>query len=96
MQSAKGDCCGMAVCELVVMDDITVLYFDDLYFDDVRDNTRRCNDCKTFWCGGRGEQILIDSRFCWGLCKRGRGMGPMTCVPSCCPDLCCPCFVKVG
>ncbi len=40
MQSAKGNCCGMSCCELVVMDDVTVLYFDDIHFDDVRDNTR--------------------------------------------------------
>ena len=76
------------------MDDITVMYFDDLHFENIKNNTRRCNDCKTFWCGGRGEQVLIDYRFFWGLCKRGRGA--MVCVPSCCPDLCCPCFVKVS
>mmetsp|Transcript_30897 Transcript_30897/g.35512 ORF Transcript_30897/g.35512 Transcript_30897/m.35512 type:complete len:219 (-) Transcript_30897:129-785(-) len=92
MQSAKGNCCGMACCELVVMDDITVLYFDDMYFDDVSNSTRRCNDCKTFFCGGRGEQVIIDSRFCFGMCKRGRK--PFFCVPSCFPDVCCPCFVK--
>lgn len=93
MQVAAGNCCGMSCCDLVVMDDITVLHFDDLHFDTVADNTRRCNNCKTFWCGGRGEQIIIDSRFCLGMCKRGRG-SLMCCIPSCCPDWCCPCFVK--
>ena len=58
----------------------------------VRDSTRSCNECKTFWCGGKGEQVLIDSRFCFGMCKRGRG--PMTFVPSCCPEFCCPCLVE--
>eukprot|EP00979_Chaetoceros_neogracilis_P005847 scaffold1127_cov212-Chaetoceros_neogracile.AAC.2 len=75
-----------------VRDDVTVLYFDDEHFDNVRDSTRTCNNCKTFWCGGRGEQVLIDSRFCFKMCKRGRW--PLTCVPSCCPDFCCPCLVE--
>jgi len=60
----------------------------------VRNSTRSCNNCKTFWCGGRGEQVLIDSRFCFGMCKRGRG--PMTCVPGSCPEFCCPCLVEVS
>lgn len=93
MQSAKGSCCGRSCCKYVIMDDITVLYYDDMHFDNIKDNTRRCNDCKTFCCGGRGEQVLIDSRFCFGMCKRGKGN--MFCIPSCCPDLCCPCLVKV-
>lgn len=94
MQNAKGNCCGMSCCEYVVKDDITVLYFDDLHFDDVRDNTRTCNECKTFWCGGRGEQVIIDSRFCCGLLKRGRGN--FMCIPSFLPDWLCPCIVQVS
>ena len=34
MQSAKGNWCGMALCELTVMDEVTVLYFDDMHFED--------------------------------------------------------------
>lgn len=34
MQSSKGYCCGASCCALTVMDDVTVLYFDDIYFDD--------------------------------------------------------------
>ena len=116
MQSAKGNCCGMSLCDLAVMDDVTVLHFDDMHFDDskyfssgfnylfsqmrfdlnnemlVRNSTRLCNNYRTFCCGGRGEQVLIDSRFCFGMCKRGRGL---PCIPSCLPDRCCPCLVKV-
>eukprot|EP01083_Nonionella_stella_P077439 211487_1 len=92
MQTAKGKWCGMSCCQLAVMDDVTVLYFDDIHFDEVKNSTRRCNDIKTFCCGGRGEQVLIESRFCLGMCKMGRG--PLACVPSCCPECLCPCFVK--
>ena len=34
MQAAKGKCCGAALCELAVLDNVTVLYFDDQHFDD--------------------------------------------------------------
>jgi len=34
MQAAKGKCCGAALCELAVWDNVTVLYFDDQHFDD--------------------------------------------------------------
>ncbi len=94
MQAAKGPWCGSSCCELSVKDNVTVLYFDDEHFDEVRDTTRRCNNFKTFCCGGKGEQVLIDSRFCFGTFKRGRA--PMTCVPSCCPEVCCPCLVEVS
>lgn len=97
MQAARGSCCGI-VCgscsKLEVRDQVTVLYFDDEHFDNVRDNTRSCHNCKTFCCGGRGDQVLIDSRFCCGVCKRGRGCGPMACVPVCCNECCCPCLVE--
>mmetsp|Transcript_8791 Transcript_8791/g.11685 ORF Transcript_8791/g.11685 Transcript_8791/m.11685 type:complete len:154 (+) Transcript_8791:547-1008(+) len=92
MQLDKGNCCGSSCTELTVLDNVTVLYFDDVYFDNVRDDTRRCNNCKTFCCGGRGEQVQIESTFCCGLCLRGRT--PMTCIPSCCPEACCPCIAK--
>uniref|UniRef100_A0A6V2HAJ3 Uncharacterized protein n=1 Tax=Ditylum brightwellii TaxID=49249 RepID=A0A6V2HAJ3_9STRA len=136
MQLDKGNCCGSSCTELTVLDNVTVLYFDDVYFDNgknvvcvcasaymhevihtcmlvysphslplssslsrkntllVRDDTRRCNNCKTFCCGGRGEQVQIESTFCCGLCLRGRT--PMTCIPSCCPEACCPCIAKVS
>ena len=58
----------------------------------MRNATRRCNTCRTRTCGGRGEQVLVDSRFCFGMCKRGRWS--MTFVPSCCPEFCCPCLVE--
>lgn len=92
MQAARGSCCGASLFKLAVRDNVTVMYFDDEHFDNVRDSTRGCNNCKTFWCGGRGEQVLIDSRFCFTMCKRGRW--PMTFVPSCCPEVCCPCLVE--
>jgi len=92
IQSAKGNCCGVSCCELAVQDDIRVLYFDDIYFDDVRNDTRYCNDCRTFCCGGRGEEVQIESTFGFGMCKRGRVA--LSCVPACFPDICCPCLVK--
>lgn len=92
MQPAKGTCCGQSCTELAVMDNITVLYFDDINFDDVRNDTRCCNTCMTFCCGGRGEQVQIESTFCFSCCIRGRDN--RTCIPVCCPDLCCPCIVK--
>jgi hypothetical protein len=33
VQSSKGNCCGASCCSLSVMDEVTVLYFDDIYFD---------------------------------------------------------------
>ena len=59
----------------------------------VRNDTRYCNSCRTFCCGGRGEEVQIESTFCCGLCKRGRAC--LTCVPSFCPEVCCPCLAKV-
>mmetsp|Transcript_12033 Transcript_12033/g.17103 ORF Transcript_12033/g.17103 Transcript_12033/m.17103 type:complete len:216 (-) Transcript_12033:706-1353(-) len=92
MQMARGDCCGCSPCQLAVRDDVTVLYFDDIHFNDVKDDTRNCNDGKTFWCGGRGEKIRIETDFAFGMLRRGRG-GAISCVPTCCCTevLCCPC-----
>lgn len=92
IQQDKGTCCGVSCCDLAVLDDVSVLYFDDLYFDSVKNGTRYCNDCQTFWFGGRGERVTIQSRFCLGMCKRGKGT--MLCVPSCCPEICCPCVAS--
>ena len=92
MQPARGRCCGRTCCRLSVVDDVTVLYFDDMNFDGVRNGTRRCNDCLTFCCGGGGEQVRMESDFCFGGCVRGRGN--VICVPVCCPEPCCPCLVK--
>ena len=59
---------------------------------------KKCIRCKretrTVCCGGRGEEVQIESTFCCGVCKRGR-VG-LTCIPSCCPEVCCPCIVKVS
>jgi hypothetical protein len=90
IQQDKGPCFGVSCCDLAVLDNVSVIYYDDLYFDTVRNGTRSCNDCQTFWCGGRGEKVTIQSRFCLGLCKRGRGS--VCFVPSYCPTICCPCI----
>lgn len=92
MQATKGSCCGISCCGLAVKDNITVLYFDDMYFDDIRNDTRCCNSCRTFFCGGKGEEVQIESTFFCGMCKRGRLC--LTCIPSCCPEICCPCLIK--
>ena len=92
MQPAKGRCCGQSCTELSVMDNVTVLYFDDIHFDGVRNDTRCCNMWWTFCCGGRGEQVQIESTFCFSCCIRGRDN--RVCIPVCCPDVCCPCMVK--
>lgn len=91
-QPAKGDFCGQSCEELSVMDNVTVLYFDDIHFDHVRDDTRPCNAFWTFCCGGRGEQVQIESTFCFGCCTRGRDN--RICIPVCCPEFFCPCIAK--
>ena len=68
-----------------------VIYFDDMYFNQVTDVPRPCNESKTFCCGGEGEEVQIDSRFCCGLCKRA--MCAYFCIPSCFSEQCCPCLV---
>lgn len=92
IQADKGRCCGLSCTHLAVMDRVTVLYFDDIHFDNVRNDTRWCDGCLTFLCGGRGEQVQIESTFCCGCCFRGRD--GITCIPACCPEILCPCMAK--
>ncbi len=71
---------------------MTVLYFDDPMFDRITDQTRVCNECRTCFCGGRGERIRIDAPCCFNLCLRSSC--PCPCVPVCCPTFFCPCVLR--
>lgn len=62
-----------------------------LYYMIVTDVTRPCNESKMFCCGGKGEKVQIDSRFCCGLLKRAPCA--YVCIPSCFSEECCPCLV---
>ena len=77
--------------------------------DSVRNDTRSCNPLHTFCCGGRGEEVRLESRFCWDSCYRVRGIGTeqcsllncisdcfVPCVPVVCPDCLCPCAARVS
>lgn len=109
MQPAKGPWCGRSLTDLRVRDDVRVMYFDDVRFDSVRNDTRVCNPFLTFCCGGNGEDIRLESKFCWNACYRthggclgdggcGSGSGCCVCVPccvpACCPKSVCPCAAK--
>ena len=87
-------CCGHSPTDLTVRDSISVIYYDDLAMDTVRNDTKKCHDCYTFCCGGRGEVVRLESRFCWDLCYRGRG--GCCCVPVGCPECICPWGVRVS
>lgn len=91
-------CCGNSPTELVVRDRITVLYFDDIIFDSVRNDTRPFNPLITFCCGGHGEAVQLESRYCWDMCYRSRGCGIccIPCIPVICPDCVCPCAARVS
>lgn len=91
IRAANGLWFGSACCRLSVKDKVTVIYFDDMHFSRVTDVTRPCNEFKTFCCGGDGEKVQIDSRFCCGLCKRAQCA--YVCIPSCFSEQCCPCLV---
>ena len=78
------DCFGFNCCLYRAQDNIKVVYFDDPNFDRIIDKTPCCNDCTTYCCGGQGELVEINSKFCCGCCYRGL-CGP---VPCCCV---CPC-----
>ena len=82
----EGDCCGTSCCLFRAADNVSVLYFDDPMFDRISDKSRFCNDCRTFCCGGEGELIQIDSKFCCGCCYRAYTPCP---IPVCC-GFCCP------
>jgi hypothetical protein len=92
-----------------VRDQISTIYFDDVLMESVRNDTRSCNPLHTFCCGGRGEEVRLESRFCWDSCYRGRGIGTeqcgllncifnccVPCVPVVCPDCLCPCAARVS
>jgi len=100
-------CCGHSPTTLIVRDQISTVYFDDVLMDAVRNDTRPCNPLHTFCCGGRGEEVRLESRFCYGdICYRGRSVGfehcgllnscccCVPCVPVCCPDCLCPCAAR--
>jgi hypothetical protein len=90
-------CCGHSPSDLTVRDSISVIYYDDILFDTVRNDTPKCHECSTFCCGGKGEVVRLESTYCGDLCYRGRG-GCSTCclVPVCCPECICPCGVRVS
>ena len=88
-------------------DQISTVYYDDILMDSIRNDTRPCNPLHTFCCGGRGEEVRLESRFCWDACYRGRSVGGehcgllnsccccIPCVPVGCPDCLCPCAARV-
>lgn len=92
----RGGCCGSSCAASTVRDDVTVLYFDDADFDEVRATEDRCcSATRSACCGDRGERVVIDSSFCFGGCRRsGRGRGLCRARPSCCPANCCPCGAR--
>ena len=101
-------CCGHSPTTLIVRDQISTIYFDDILMDSVRNDTRKFNTLHTFCCGGRGEEVRLESRFCWDAFYRGRSLGSencgllnsccccIPCVPVGCPDCLCPCAARVS
>ena len=96
-------CCGHSPSSLSVRDSITTIYFDDVLMDSVRNDTRMFHPLHTFCCGGRGEEVRLESRFCGDVCYRGRsldGFGSgcccLVCVPVGCPECLCPCAARVS
>jgi len=101
-------CCGHSPTTLIVRDQISTVYYDDILMDSIRNDTRPCNPLHTFCCGGRGEEVRLESRFCWDACYRGRSVGGehcgllnsccccIPCVPVGCPDCLCPCAARVS
>jgi len=90
-------CCGYSPSDLTVRDSVSVVYYDDIVMDTIRNDTRPCHGCQTFCCGGRGELVALESTFCGEMCYRGRSdMGCFCCVPICCPEWICPCGMRVS
>lgn len=87
-----GVCCGIDPCLYDVQDHVQVLYFDDVVFDRITDQTRCCNECRTCVFGGKGETIRMDSPICCSCCQRGSF--PCVCIPVCCPKAICPCILR--
>lgn len=48
----RGMCFGLDPCVYQVQDHVTVLYYDDVMFDRITDQTRCCNEFRTCICGG--------------------------------------------
>ncbi|GMI26296.1 hypothetical protein TeGR_g5513 [Tetraparma gracilis] len=94
MTQSEGNCFGVSCCYFRAQDHVTVIYFDDPMFDRITDKTPCCNQCATWCCGGEGELIQIDSKFCFGCCYRSV-LGAGACVPVCCAASCCPCYPLV-
>lgn len=69
-----------------------MLYYDDMLFDRISDQTRFCNEFLTCIFGGKGERIHFDSPMCCGACQRGSA--PCICVPTCCTRSLCPCMLR--
>lgn len=88
----RGLCCGVDPCLYEVQDNIKVLYFDDVMFENMTDQTRTCNECRTCLFGGKGERVQMDSPICCGCCQRGSF--PCLMVPVCCPRAICPCILR--
>lgn len=87
-----GVCCGIDPCLYDVQDNVHVLYFDDVMFEHITDQTRYCNECRTCCFGGKGERIRLDSPVCCSICQRGSF--PCLFVPVCCPKSVCPCILR--
>ena len=66
----EGNCFGTSCCTFRAQDAVSVLYFDDPIFDRITDKTPCCNGATSCLCGGEGELIQIDSKFCCGCCYR--------------------------
>ena len=106
--SATCLCCGHSPTALTVRDHVTTIHFDDMIMDGIRNDTRPCNPLQTFCCGGRGEEVRLESRFCGDMCYRGRSIGAencgllnsccccVPCVPVGCPVCLCPCAARVS
>jgi len=73
---------------LEVMDRVSVMYFDDSQFVELRRRKRWCNLFTNFCFGGRGEQLLIEKSCCFGMCLLGR-RNCCFLAPSCLGDLIC-------
>jgi hypothetical protein len=87
-----GLCFGVDPCMYDIQDNVRTIYFDDIMFDRITDQTRTCNECRTCICGGRGERVRIDSPICCSICQRSAF--PCPCVPICCPKSFCPCILR--
>lgn len=80
------NCCPIDCFHLDVVDDITVMYFDNPTFDNIANKTRRMNEKRTKCFGGRGERVVIEDTFCYDNCVAGKNCVP--CLPACCPESC--------